>query len=188
LSAEAERKIDVIYQELTKKFVSRSPLRMPGEGPLDTLAGFDLYTNASTDIQIVRYAAGLGHPPTLNRLRAVANLDPNQYPDRADDAKLAQAILADIETQPQPGSAPQQAAAEPQIVYVDRPVPAPVEAPRHAALAETNGAEQSTGQIIGAAYDALQQLRLADALPIEDRAPLAALIAVLQTKNGSELK
>jgi hypothetical protein len=45
----------------------------------------------------------------------------------------------------------------------------------------------TTGQVIGRAYDALQELRLADALPIEDRAPLAALIAVLQTKNGSDV-
>lgn len=45
----------------------------------------------------------------------------------------------------------------------------------------------STGQLIGRAYDALQDLRLADALPIEDRAPLAALISVLQTKNGSQV-
>jgi hypothetical protein len=41
--------------------------------------------------------------------------------------------------------------------------------------------------LIGQAYDALQKLRLADALPIEDRAPLAALIAVLNTKNGSNV-
>jgi putative chitinase len=76
-------------------------------------------------------------------------------------------------------------APEPQIVYVDRQVPAPLPAPE-AAPAPTSGG--STGQVIGRAYDALQELRLADALPIEDRAPLAALIAVLQTKNGSELK
>jgi predicted chitinase len=207
LSAEAERKIDVIYQELTKKFVSRSPLRMPGEGPLDTLAGFELYTNASTDIQIVRYAAGLGHPPTLNRLRAVANLDPNQYPDRADDAKLAQAILADIEAsqnQPVEGravtvAAPADNTRELADAYAEiarlRQETAQLQSatsfPAAVTLESTPAnlpATGTTGEQIGRAYDALEQLRLADALPIESRAPLAALIAVLQTKNGSEIK
>jgi hypothetical protein len=51
-----------------------------------------------------------------------------------------------------------------------------------------NGYEPTTGDIIGQVYDALEQLRLADALPIEQRAPLAALIAVLNTKNGSQLQ
>lgn len=46
----------------------------------------------------------------------------------------------------------------------------------------------STGEAIGQLYTALESLRLADALPIESRAPLAALISVLQTKNGSDIK
>ena len=55
------------------------------------------------------------------------------------------------------------------------------------AVAPVDGGS-TTGQIIGRAYDVLNELRLADALPIEERAPLAALIAVLQTKNGSQLQ
>jgi predicted DNA-binding protein (UPF0251 family) len=60
-------------------------------------------------------------------------------------------------------------------------------APAVPAVAPVDG-NGTTGQVIGKAYDALEALRLADALPIEQRAPLAALIAVLQTKNGSELQ
>jgi hypothetical protein len=72
-------------------------------------------------------------------------------------------------------------AVAPQVVYVDRPVAAP------AVVEQSSNGQESVGQIIGAAYDALQKLRLADALPIEDRAPLAALISVLSTKNGAAL-
>ena len=83
------------------------------------------------------------------------------------------------------------AASEPEvkIVYVDREVPAPTpEPPPPSTALAVNGSEpKSAGQLIGQAYDALEALRLADALPIEQRAPLAALIAVLQTKNGSQL-
>jgi hypothetical protein len=194
LSAEAERKIDVIYQELTKPFASRSPLRHLGEGAIDTMAGFVLNTDGSVHVEIVRLLAGYGHPPTLALLREVAGADPNVYPDRQDDAKLAQAILAEVtsRTANGPGMAVvthnTAAPAAPQIVYVDRPVAAPAPEPAPVALVEqTSNGQESTGQLIGAAYDALQKLRLADALPIEDRAPLAALISVLSTKNGAKL-
>jgi hypothetical protein len=54
-------------------------------------------------------------------------------------------------------------------------------------VAATPSNGDSTGAVIGRAYDALEALRLADALPIEGRAPLAALISVLSTKNGASL-
>lgn len=200
---------DRVYRELTQRLPSRSPLRYLNQndhypdGLVDTVAGFALNIDGMTHVEHVRALAGYGHPPTLALLREVAGADPNRYPDRQDDAKLAQAILAEVETkqvQPQVMTA---AAPEPQVVYVDRPADT---SELDAARAEierlkqqlntpqpTNGAvvpleaAGTTGQVIGRAYDALQQLRLADALPIEDRAPLAALISVLQTKNGSEL-
>lgn len=184
LSAEAERKIDAIYQEVTKRFHSRSPLRHLGEGEVDTMAGFLLNVDSSQHVEIVRLLAGYGHPPTLALLQEVANADPNQYPDRQADRLLAQAILADVTSAP--ASTPNNnvtvnaaTPAPPPFVYRD--IPAPVKA--EVAVAE----EATTGQLIGRVYDDLEKLRLADALPIEGRAPLAALIAVLNTKNGSQL-
>lgn len=189
---------DRVYRELTQRLPSRSPLRHLGEGLVDTMAGFVLNVDSSEHVEICRLLAGYGHPPTLALLREVAGADPNLYPDRQDDAKLAQAILADVASAPaaaQPVTAAiapvvdtreldnayteinrlrdvntqLQAANAPAVVFRDEPAPA------------------STGQIIGQAYDALEKLRLADALPIEGRAPLAALISVLQTKNGSQV-
>lgn len=183
LSAEAERKIDVIYQELTKKFVSRSPFRGLGEGPLDTVAGFVLSTDASEHVEVVSLAARLGHPGSLNLLHQVATADLNQYPDRAEDAKLAQALLADISRADtvQASSAVTsrsivEAAAEPQVVYVQAPEPL---------VAQSNGeTSESTGQIIGQAYDSLEKLQSSGVLNNSESAPLvSALINVLQTKT-----
>lgn len=177
---------DRVYRELTQKLPSRSPLRHLGEGPVDTIAGFVLNTDGSQHVEIVKLLAGYGHPPTLALLREVAGADPVRYPDRQDDAKIAQAILADITAAPvsfAPVDTAQAAPVRPPVVYVDRPVPAPAAE----VVQQNSNGQESTGQIIGAAYDALQKLRLADALPIEDRAPLAALISVLSTKNGAQL-
>lgn len=186
LSAEAERKIDVIYQEVTKLFTSRSRLRHLGEGPKETLAGFVLNDDANDHISLVKLLAGYGHPETLALLQEIAGAKGDaRYPDRQDDADLAQAILAEA-TSTAPVATFQQPSApvQPQVVYLPAPVPesAPV-----VSYGSGETAPATTGQVIGRAYDALEELRLADALPIESRAPLAALIAVLQTKNGSEL-
>jgi putative chitinase len=172
---------DRVYRELTQLLTSRSPLRHLGEGPLDTLAGFVLNTDGSEHVEVCRLLAGYGHPPTLALLREVAAADPVQYPDRQGDRLIAQAILADVTSAPTPVATIAEAPAAPaqqQVVYL--PAPAPV-------AQQTSNGQESTGQLIGNAYDALQKLRLADALPIEDRAPLAALISVLSTKNGAQL-
>jgi putative chitinase len=179
---------DRVYRELTQKLPSRSPLRHLGEGLVDTMAGFVLNTDGSVHVEVVRLLAGYGHPPTLALLREVAGADPVQYPDRQDDAKMAQAILADVTAAPAGNitvnnmRAEPAAAVAPQVVYLPAPIPEPAPQPEPVAVTPS-----STGQIIGQAYDALESLRLADALPVEGRAPLAALIAVLQTKNGSQL-
>jgi hypothetical protein len=147
------------------------------------MAGMLLNTDGSEHVQYVSLLAGYGHPPTLALLREVAGADPNQYPDRQDDAKLAQAILAEVTSAPAPVGANNGAPAPaPQIVYLPAPQPAAV-----ATVAATPSNSDSTGAVIGRAYDALEALRLADALPIEGRAPLAALISVLSTKNGASL-
>lgn len=92
---------DRVYRELTQLLTSRSPLRPLNAGPMDTLAGFALYTNGGQDVEAVRYAAELGHPKSLARLHELADADPARYPDRADNIKFAQAILADIEAKKQ---------------------------------------------------------------------------------------
>jgi hypothetical protein len=180
---------DRVYRELTQKLPSRSPLRhldqtqFYPDGLVDTMAGMLLNTDGSEHVQYVSLLAGYGHPPTLALLREVAGADPNQYPDRQDDAKLAQAILAGVTSAPAPVGANNGAPAPaPQIVYLPAPQPAAV-----ATVAATPSNGDSTGAVIGRAYDALEALRLADALPIEGRAPLAALISVLSTKNGASL-
>lgn len=225
---------DRVYRELTQQLPSRSPLRHLGEGLVDTMAGFVLNIDGSQHVEICKILAGYGHPPTLALLREVAAADPTLYPDRQDDAKMAQAILADL-TSASVGDVPQAVAptiattssAAPQVVYVDRPAAAPVDngalvaanatidrlrdenanlrvaaaqaasapppAPAPAltgmlaALPVVPAETGSTGEAIGKLYTALESLRLADALPIESRAPLAALISVLSTKNGATL-
>lgn len=172
---------DRVFRELTDLRQSRSPLRHLGEGRTDTWSGFTLNADGSQHVEIVRLLAGYGHPPTLALLREVASADPGRYPDRQDDAKMAQAILAEVTATPgvqAVAAAPQPAPVQPQVVYL--PAPEPV-----AAVAVQT--PDSPGQLIGQLYDALEKLRLADALPIEGRAPLAALISVLSTKNGSQL-
>lgn len=165
---------DRVYRELTQKLPSRSPLRHLGEGVVDTVAGFVLNTDGSVHVEIVKLLAGYGHPPTLALLREVAGADPGQYPDRQDDARIAQAILAEVTSTP---------AVESSVAQLERVVYAAPVAPEPV-LPVANG---GTGQVIGDLYTALERLNLADALPIEARAPLAALIGVLQTKNGSQL-
>lgn len=175
LSAEAERQIGVIYTELTKKFTSRSPLRHVGEGPLDTMAGFVLNVDGNVHVELVTRLASYGDPDALALLREVAaNVDPN----RQHDAQLAQAILAESAkpvsvTQPVAGQS--FAPVAPQVVFV--PTPAPEPAP----VAPV--APSSTGQVIGAAYDALESLKLSGVLDDQEKAPLLALIGVLQTKT-----
>jgi hypothetical protein len=96
LSADAERMIAVIYQEVTKKFPSRSPLRHLDEGVVDTMAGFLLNTDSSVHVEIVKTLASLGHKPSLALLWDIAHADPAQYPDRQTDRDIAQRILADV--------------------------------------------------------------------------------------------
>lgn len=89
---------DRVYQELTKRFPSRSPLRHLGEGEVDTWAGMDLNIDANLHVLTVRSLAEIGDFRALELLAEVAGADLRKYPERANDAALAKAILADIET------------------------------------------------------------------------------------------
>lgn len=168
---------DRVYRELTQLLTSRSPLRHLGEGPIDTLAGFILNTDGSEHVEIVKLLAGYSHPPTLALLREVAGADPVQYPDRQEDAKVAQAILNDLgspqatkvtNTVLSPGPS---LTAPPPVVYVDRPVSAPVVA-----------TPLTPGQLIGEAYDALSALP--SNLSAADKASLTSLLGVLGRLAG----
>jgi len=88
---------DEVYQELTKRYPSRSPLRHLGEGLVDTEAGMVLNTDGNLHVLLVKNLAELGDGAALELLAEVAGADLNTYPDRANDAALARAILADIE-------------------------------------------------------------------------------------------
>lgn len=74
-------------------------------------------------------------------------------------------------------------AAAPQPRVYAPVAPLPVAAPVAAPVVTTN----DTGSVIADLYRALDNLRLADALPIEARAPLQALVQILNTKNGTPL-
>lgn len=177
---------DAFYRAYMGPLPSLSPLRRLGEGNVGPLHQFVRWMDGNVHVQVMTLLAGLGHPGTILELEALADADLNRYPDRGDGKAMANAILADIAEDPQ--AVVERAAAALQVpteplqtvgrVYESAPeLPAPVK----------DVVEATTGELIGRVYDDLEKLRLADALPIEGRAPLAALIAVLQTKNGSEL-
>lgn len=182
---------DALYHAYMDDLPSLSPLRKLGEGNVGPLHKFIRWMDANTHVPVMKLLAGLGHPPTLQDLRDLAAADLSRYPDRADGKALAQAILADVTSNPQ--AVVQHAAQElqiptpvqPQVVYLPASTPPPAALP--APVSENGAAPTTTGQAIGALFDALESMRLADALPIEARAPLSALISVLQTKNGSQL-
>jgi len=178
-----------LYNAIMNQRHSRSPLRELDEGDVGDAPDQIWDMDGSIHILVVYLMAMLGNPGQLALLNRVASADPGRYPDRQNDRQVAQAILAEVRDSAElrqgilealgrvTAAAPPPA---PQVVYLPA-VPEP---------AHTNGsalAPKDTGEIIGDLYKALDNLRLADALPIEGRAPLAALISVLQTKNGSEL-
>lgn len=167
-----------LYHALMDDVPSLSPLRHLGEGNVGSVLRLLRNMDGSVHIEVVKLLASLGHPDSVALLQEVANADPVQYPDRQNDAKIAQAILADL-------NPPTKTDA---VQFVEAPVtpmratlPAPVQ------KLVDSVEPQTAGQIIGELYDVLDKLRMADALPIESRAPLAALISVLQTKNGAQL-
>lgn len=76
---------------------SLSPLRHLGEGNVNTCAGFAQTADALAHAQFVAMAAKHGHRDSIALLAEVAGADPRKYPERVEDAKLATAILADLE-------------------------------------------------------------------------------------------
>ena len=95
--AEQHEVLDLLRQESKYKRDSRSPLRHLGEHNVDTILGLQWNTDANVHVLVVEALAALGHPPTLQLLADIAGADPQQWPDRQEDRKLAQAILNKIQ-------------------------------------------------------------------------------------------
>lgn len=179
--------------EFRKKFSSRSAVREPNEGPVDSITGMNLNTDGNVDFMAELERAKLNYPPAIERLKRVAaGTEPGRT---AYDALLAQAMLAApkaIAAAVVNDNAPQPAApAAPQVVYVDRPVAAPTPPPAPALPAVVDQpapvTDKSMGDVVKTIVDAVEQLKLADALTIQDRATLAASIKILEMKNGASL-
>lgn len=88
--AEQHELLDLARQQSGIRRTSRSPLRHVGEGPVETISGFEWNTDGSVHVLLVALLARLGHPDTLKLLNEVAT---NTVADRQQDKKLAQAIL-----------------------------------------------------------------------------------------------
>lgn len=195
-----------IYDTVCGQRPSNSPFRSLGQGNIGNMRDVIGNIDGSVHVQIVEFLASLGHPDFLGLLREIAAADPVRYPDRQSDRLLAQAVLAKVaapqQMDPQParaavavvngtnGSARELADVHAELAALrqatDRLIAERTPEPT-AELVTVNGVEPSTGEVIGELYTALEKLRLADALPIESRAPLAALISVLSTKNGATI-
>lgn len=171
---------DAVYHELTDRRASRSPLRWIDQtqhykdGLVDDVEGFDLNVDGMTHVQFCIELARYNHPPTMALLRDVAGADKAQYPDRADDIDLANAILAGLSARA--GNPVQQQVQAAPVLQQTLPVQQTLSAPM---TGNTNGA------IIGRAYDALEALLASGALSDGDRTTTNALVGVLQTKMGT---
>jgi predicted chitinase len=197
LSAEAERMIAVIYQEVTKKFPSRSPLRHLDEGVVDTWAGFTLNVDSSVHVEIVKTLASLGHKPSLALLWDIAHADPVKYPDRQSDRDIAQRILADVTSDTaavasESASMPAQlAAAYAEIARLRQEIarlqalPAPVVSTE---VATIEPAAPTTGQSVGRIVDAGQEwARVSLAMDkVQQHALDSSLQLIKMQTNGTE--
>ncbi len=204
--AEQREVLELLRQQSGYRRVSRSPLRRVGERETQTITGFSWSTDGSVHVLLVKMLAELGDPDALALLREVAGINVSQHPDRKHDKQLAQAILNSVSGYFPAGSAgslgvtPGMVEESPLSVPVPAytpPVHTPPAVPEQVypgpeAPVETitvtypasTGLVPGLGRDIGEAYNALHQLALASELPPEESAPLAALINVLQTKNG----
>lgn len=92
LSADEQKEMLMLLRILADvRFPSRSPFRHVGEGPVDTVAGMTLNTDASSHIQLVIRLAELGDTGAIDLLNEVAACT---EADRQGDAKLAQRVLS----------------------------------------------------------------------------------------------
>lgn len=194
---------DRFYAAYMGEQPSLSPFRPPGPPPTGSAAQFVRWSNGGSDFQDKKDLAVLGHQPTLDLLNQIAVLPD---PDRQADAALARNVLAAAKrawaaTTPAPTAAAAPAAVDNSAALAAanaeiarlrddnarlRAEAAVAQAPS-TAVALNGSTEGTLGQRVGQFVDAVGQLNLAAASPIEERATLAASIKVLDTKNGSQL-
>lgn len=86
-----------LLQTLAEKLVaSRSALRHLGEGAKFTLPDLDANADGhGHEVRVVTEAKA-GYRPSLDLLDEVADADPTEHPDRAEDIELAQLLRADV--------------------------------------------------------------------------------------------
>jgi len=100
LTVEEQRELlELARQQAKYRRVSRSPLRHLGEQEVDTIAGFEWSTDGSVHVLLIeRLAVTYGDPGAIAVLKEVASAadQPDKFPDRQADAKLAQRILAKV--------------------------------------------------------------------------------------------
>ncbi len=97
MSALTEKEQRDLYNEIMGRRPSRSPLRHLGEGPIGDESDVVFAIDGAAHLLVVYLLATLGQPAALQLLTEVAGADPTQYPDRAGDALIAQAILNKIQ-------------------------------------------------------------------------------------------
>lgn len=103
--------------EFRKLFFSRSQLRDPGEGAVDTAVGMDLNTDGNVDLLATYLRAQLRVPSAIARLKRVAA---SQEPGRnSEDAQVAQAMLAELAKQQTPTVVNNVAGAAPTVQQID---------------------------------------------------------------------
>ena len=87
---DARRKLDRVYFELTNRWESRSPYRLPDGGPVDTAVGMLLNTDGMTHGDMIDRLATYGDPLAIERLILISSLTD---PARAEDAARAKRAL-----------------------------------------------------------------------------------------------
>jgi len=191
---------DRVFRELTQRHPSRSPLRALGEGDVDTWAGMSLNSDGNIHVLATHLRALLGHPKTLRDLEKLATADPAKWPDRRDDIQLAQSILADVTSAPQPvisaarvqsiTDAPDPGALVSAVTAAVHEAAATIPPPVVINQAPEQPAPSTTytgtpGQVLGQVYDAIAALDLSADLPPETKAALSAVVGILQVKIGA---
>jgi hypothetical protein len=113
-----------IHGGLFNAIGSQSPFRALGEGEIWQQHQLPINDDGFLHPQYVEWAASAGDPVSLAVLQSVANGDVTQYPDRIEDIRLAQAVLARITSGPTPTPTP-----TPLPTPTPTPTPAPTPVP-----------------------------------------------------------
>jgi hypothetical protein len=158
---------------------SLSPLRHVGEGQILPLHRAVRNIDGSVHLMVEALLSGLRYPDpeSLALLNEVANADLAAHPERARDQRLARAILAGPPPAALAAVQPTQQEVAPYLPVPIAPLPLPV----------ANEAPKNLGEVVKTVIDAVEELDLASALSIQDRATLAASIKILEMKNGSQI-